>query len=151
MGILSWIASQFGGQIVDKLLGNFVTLFTAYINKTITLEELRAKMIAQLLVCFADVEKANVNALTQTYASFAQALVSSKIVQYTWATVLVVQLLVLTWAQVGIPFMVYHYGGAYPSSGATLDYAYFLILALTGCGPLLFKTKVADYKSLISK
>ena len=46
---------------------------------------------------------------------------------------------------------VYHYGGAYPSSGATLDYAYALIVLLCGGGPLLFKNKAADYKSLISK
>lgn len=147
----SIIAALFTPSFIGLLLKPLTDIFTAYINKQITQEQLRVQLLSTFVTAFADVEKQAQQSGAQTFTAFMTAMVQSRVVQYVWASVVLVQLAVLVWAQVGIPFMVYHYGGTYPSSGATIDYAYLLIGLLCGGGPLLLKPKVQDYKALASK
>lgn len=150
-GILSLLGGTVVKEIANSLIGKLAESFQAYLTKQITIEELRGKMVAALLQTFAEVEKAQAAALSQTFQSFMGAVATSQLMQKVWATVVLVQLGVLTFAQIGIPLIGRVYGGVWPSSGATIDWAYALIVLLCGGGPLLLQRKPSDYKTMIQK
>lgn len=141
--MLSALFSAVGGQIVDKLLGRVTGLFEGYLNKQVSMEELRAGVLKALLEVIGEVEKAQADALARTYASFADALKTSRLLQVMWAVVLGSQVLVLVWHQLGIPALVAvvrwsgHPAWSYPGSGTTSEWAYLLIGGLVGLGPMV--------------
>src|SRR6266496_733749 len=100
--MLASIFSAVGMQIVNGILDKALSAFVAYNNKQISMEELRAKLAEAMLATFKEIEVAHSDALTKTYASFMQAMVQSKLMQYVWASVTISQLLVLLWVQVGV-------------------------------------------------
>lgn len=67
-----------------------------------------------------------------------QALGNSPAMQAAWKAAVLSQLFVLVWHQLCIPWIVIAVNAAgypawrYPSSGSTIDYAYFLLMALIG-------------------
>ena len=160
--MLSMLFSAVGGQIVDSLLGRITGLFESYFNKQVSIEQLRAGMLKALLESIAETEKVQADALARTYASFADALKSSKIMQVMWAVTLGSQVAVLVWHQAGIPALVAvvrwcgHPTWSYPSSGGTSEWAYFLIGGLVGLGPVVLnsgpgKIPIDRFKALIGK
>ncbi len=129
------------GTLLDKIIGPFTDLFKAYINKQITEIELREKLSEIMVGAFADIEKAHAEALTKTYATFMASLDKSAILKWVWASTTISQLLVLLWHQVGIPAIVaVGLIDRYPSSGGTVDWAYALLGACVGLGPLVLRT-----------
>jgi hypothetical protein len=134
------LAALFTGPILSALcnsiFGNLTQAFTAYLNKQITEAELKEKLQAAMLSGFADVEKAYAESLTQTFQSFMQAAAQSKLMQCVWASVALSQLLVLLWHQVGIPAVSFFFSVRYPSSGATVDWAYALVMFCLGGGAI---------------
>ncbi len=150
------IASAIAGPLVNALIAPFVTIFTAYINKQITIEQLRAQMTEALLTAFAEVEKSHADALAKTYDSFMQAASKNATMTRVWAAVTLSQLVVLLWHQMGIPAIVaLGLVEKYPSSGGTVDWAYALVGACVGFGPLVLRTgpggpNLAALKSVIS-
>lgn len=151
MSVLSVLGGAVVKEIAGGLIGRLAGVFEAYIKKEITIEELHAKMVTALLSTFAEVEKAQAAALSQTFQSFMGAVATSLLMQRVWATVVLVQLGVLTFAQVGIPLISRVYGGTWPSSGATLDWSYALIVLLCGGGPLLLRRSTAELKTLVQR
>jgi len=148
--IITTLASTFIGKALDA--------FTAYTNKQITIAELNAKVQQAMLETFAEVEKSHAEALAKTYASFMQALVQSKTLQVMWAAVVGSQLFVLLWHQFGIPFIVFMgWTEKYPSSGTTVEWAYLLLAACLGMGPVILRagpagpTFVDKLKSMIGR
>ncbi|HEY7245172.1 MAG TPA: hypothetical protein VH678_14975 [Xanthobacteraceae bacterium] len=116
--LLGWLAPN----IVDSLLGRIQSIFQAYFNKQISAEQLREQMVAALLASFAEVEKAYADALSKTFAAFMGAMQASRLVRVVWASVVVSELLVLLWHQVGIPAIVaLGWISKYPSSGTTVE------------------------------
>ena len=145
MGLL---ASIFTGPVLSALLDKFIApaedIWKAYINKQITQDQLREKLSEILVTSFADIEKSHADALTKTYATFMASADKSPLLQAVWASVTISQLLVLVWHQVGIPAiiasgLVTHY----PSSGSTVEWAYALIAACLGLGPVVLRTGAA--------
>lgn len=108
--------------------------FTAYQNKQITLAQLEAQLGTVWLREATKWEEANTEMVARTFATFGQMLMSSKIVQRCYAFVVITQTCVLIWVQVGIPYLVWKYGGTFPSPGATIDWAYALLVLLLGGG-----------------
>lgn len=154
--MLSAILSSVGGAFFDKLFGNMRGAFEAYLNKQISLEELRAQMVVAAIAAAKDIEASHADALAKTYASFMDALKTSKLLQAVWASVTISQLLVLLWHQVGIPALVYFGHGPYPSSGGTVEWAYALLGGCVGFGPLVLRNgpgaiSPEKLKALISK
>ncbi|KIZ47402.1 MULTISPECIES: hypothetical protein [Rhodopseudomonas] len=123
--------------IAPLLIGRLADAFTAYNNKQISLAELNAKVQQALMECFSEVMKSQSDALAKTFATFGQVLINSRLVRIVWAIVVLSQLCVLLWLQVGISALVYAYGGSWPSAGATGDWAYLLIAGLLGLGPVV--------------
>lgn len=154
--MLSAAAASVIGSIVQIFLSKALDAFTAYVNKQITLAELEARVRQALLETFAEVEKAQADALARTYASFMAALQTSKLMQVVWASVTLSQLLVLLWHQVGIPALVYLVGGDYPGSGSTVEWAYLLVAFCLGAGPVVLnngpgKITMPSFKTPIGK
>lgn len=154
--MLSLILSTVGGAFFDKLFGNMRGAFEAYLNKQISLEELRAKMVVASLETAKEVEKSHADALAKTYASFMENMVKSRLLKVVWATVTLSQLCVLLWHQAGIPALVYFGHGPYPSSGSTVEWAYALLGGCIGLGPIVLRAgpgsvNTDKLKAMISK
>jgi len=123
--------------IAPILIGKLADAFAAYEQKQITLAELNAKVQEALIAAFAEVQKSQSAALAQTFASFMDGAKNSKLMRIVWAIVVLSQLGVLLWAQVGIPAFGRLFGGEWPSAGATIDWAYLLVVGLCGLGPVV--------------
>lgn len=152
------ILSVIAGPLIDKLISPFTDLFKAYMNKQISIEELREKMVVALLASFADVEKTHAQELSKTYESFQVTLRQSPLVRIAWACTLFSQLAVLLWHQVGIPALCYYQGvkSCYPSSGSTVEWSYALIGFLLGAGVMVLRAgpgapNVSLWKQLTGK
>jgi hypothetical protein len=156
--MLSAIFSQIGGALVDSILGKITGVFEAYFKKEISLAELRAKVQEAMFQSFNEIEIAHADALAKTYASFMGAIVQSKILQQVWAFVTLSQAFMLLWFQIGIPFIVaIGVVDRWPSSGDTAAWAYALVGACVGMGPLVLRagagsSSISDrLKGLIGK
>lgn len=153
------IISLLGGPIIQAIFGNVVDIAKAYINKEVSEEEARSKMVLALTAGAAQVEVSHSETLAKTYSSFMDTMKGSVLMQSIWGSVVITQLFVLLWHQLGIPAVVYFGYGPYPSSGSTVEWAYALIGALMGLGPMIMRTGpasvspgwVGELKALISK
>jgi hypothetical protein len=142
--------------LVPILTGSLADAFKAYEQKQITLAELNAKVQEALISAFSEVQKSQSVALAATFASFMDAAKNSKLMRIVWAIVTLSQLAVLLWHQVGIPALVYDTGHGYPGSGTTVEWAYLLVAACLGFGPVLLnrgpgKVDLSDLKTKIGK
>jgi hypothetical protein len=142
--------------IAPMLIGKLADAFSAYEKKQITLAELNAKVSEALMQCFSEVMKSESDALAKTFATFGQVLINSRLVRIVWAIVVLSQLCVLLWLQIGISALVYVFGGAWPSAGATGDWAYLLIAGLLGLGPVVLnagpgKVNIDSLKATVGK
>src|SRR5262245_45542658 len=124
-------------SIAPLLIGKLADAFAAYEKKQISLAELNAKVSQALMECFSEVMKSQSDALAKTFATFGDVMKNSRLVRIVWATIVLSQLGVLVWVQVGIPAVLYFHGGTWPSAGATIDWAYLLIVGLCGLGPVV--------------
>lgn len=149
--MLSAIASALGGKIIDSLLGRITGVFEQYFQQKISMEQLRAQMVTALIESFAEVEQAHADALAKTYASFMQTMAQSKLMQVMWASVVGSQLFVLLWHQFFIPFIVFlGLTKSYPSSGATVEWAYLLLAACLGMGPAVLRAGPAGPSNIMN-
>lgn len=142
--MLSAILSSLGGAFIDHFLGTALKAFEAYNNKQISMEELRTQLKTALVDAAKAVEVSHSETLAKTYASFMGAVQQSRLMQIVWACVTLSQLSVLLWAQVGIPFFVMLMrqtipGWNYPSSGATVEWAYLLLAGCVGMGSVVLR------------
>lgn len=154
--MLSAIFSSLGGAIIDKFLGNALKAFEMYNNKQISMEELRTTLLNHLLDSVKAVEVSHSETLAKTYASFMSAMEKSKLMQVMWACTVGSQLFVLVWHQLAIPAIAFFFEVRYPSSGETVNWAYLLLGACLGMGPLVLRSgpgamNTDKLKSLISK
>src|SRR4051812_37153744 len=106
--------------IAPLLIGKLADAFTAYEKKQISLAELNAKVAQALMECFSEVMKSETDALAKTFASFSQMMINSRLVRIVWAVIVLSQLGVLLWQQIGVPALVYSFGGSWPSAGVTI-------------------------------
>jgi hypothetical protein len=158
--MLTGILSMFGGQIVEKIFGSVTDLAGKYINKQISEAQFKAELQQVMVGAFRDIEVAHADALAKTYASFMGAVEKSTLMQAVWAAAAISQIIVLVWHQMGIPALCYFVGNnaCYPSSGATVNWAYLLLAGLMGMGPVVLRDgpggpgAIADkLKSLVGK
>lgn len=118
--------------LVGSLLGPLELIFRDYLNAKISKEQLQEQMIAAMLSAFTQVETQYLDSITKTYTSFIQATSQNPVMARAWSVVLYSQLGVLIWHQFGIPAFVLFTGVSYPSSGATVDWAYGLVALCLG-------------------
>lgn len=137
------LTSLLTGPILQAITGSLfekvADTFQAYFNKQISREEAQARVSAALFAAFAEVEKSHAESLARTFEAFMGALKTSKVLQFGWLLVVVTQLAVLVWHQVGIPAYVHIRSMPYPSSGTTVEWAYLLLAACLGMGAVLLR------------
>lgn len=75
----------------------------------------------------------------ETAKATHDSLGKSAILQRAWASVLFLQVTVLVWYQLGAPAFQVITGAAWPSPGISLDWAYALVAAMIGAGPLVLR------------
>lgn len=136
MNLVGWLTGGILQSVLGAVLEPMERAFDAYIKKEISKQELMEKLQEALLTGFATVEGQFQDSLNKTYASFMDAVKQSKIMQWIWATVVVTQLVVLLWHQVGIPAFVRITNHPYPSSGTTVEWAYALLALCLGAPAL---------------
>lgn len=149
MGLLTMLGGPIISAMANSLFGTLEQGWEAYVKKEITKEQLLEKLQEALLSTFAEVEKAYADSLAKTWASFMGAVEKSPLMQAVWATVVLSQLVVLVWHQMGIPLVVYATGHGYPSSGTTVDWAYALIAAMCGLGPVMLQNGAGNIAASI--
>ena len=139
MGLLSGAIAAAAPAIIRSVIGEVSGLAEKYLNKEISKEEYEARKVEAMSRATAEVEQAWASAAPEIYQSAMDAVVKNRIVRWVWASTAVSQLLVILWHQIGIPAYVHLTGGSYPSSGDTFEYAYLLLAACIGVGPIVMK------------
>lgn len=149
--MLTWLTSLLAPTIVEKLIDEAKDLFGAYLQNKVTREQLANELKKIVLDAFVEVQKAQAESVAKTFDSFMRAASQSRLMQSVWAAVALSQLLVLLWHQAGIPALVFFADVKYPSSGATVDWAYALLMFCLGGGAIALrvgpgKMSISEFK-----
>jgi len=136
------LATLFGGiflkalpALVGAAFPQLKGLFADHEAGRLTEAELKTRLAETLAETSAKVEIAEAEAQSKNYAALMTALPQSRVMQAVWAAVAISQLLVLLWYQWVVPFGAFKgWWVSYPSAGATVDWAYFLLAGMLAVG-----------------
>ena len=132
--ILSWLTGGFVDRIVD--------LGKAYLNQQVTEAQFRAEVEKAAQDTAGKIEASWADASARIAASTGDMVKASPALQRAWASVLFLQVAVLVWYQIGAPAYRVLTGTPWPDPGVTLEWAYLLVGAMVGAGPLVFRRRV---------
>ena len=156
--MLSAILSSVGGAFIGKFFDAAKDIFHDYQQAKITAEECKTRLLTALLESAKAIEVSHADALTKTYATFWTAASDDKsnLMKRMWAIALGSQIFVLFWSQWCVPLLFAF--GALPNwkAGTSAEWAYLLVGALLGLGPLVLRNgpgamSPEKLKALISK
>lgn len=141
MGFLSILGGAVIKEIANGLFGKIEAGWEAYMKKEISRDQLLEKMQEALLSTFAEVEKTYADSITKSFSTFMEAASKSRLMQAVWASVALSQLFVLFWYQWVVPALVtWGWVNKYASAGATVDWAYALLMFCLGGGAIALKS-----------
>ena len=123
------------GGLVDKVFD----LGQAYLTKQISEAEFRAKVEIAAQETAAEIEQSWAQAATDTAKATQATVKASPILQRAWAAVLFLQVVVLTFYQIGAPAFQIITGTVWPSPGISLEWCYLLVATQLGAGPFVFR------------
>lgn len=129
--LLKWLT----GGFVDRLVG----LGEAYFQKQITEAQYRAEVEKAAQETAGRIEESWARAASEIAASTGDMVKASPILQRAWAATLFLQVFVLVWFQLGAGAFEVITGRTWPDPGVTLEWAYLLVGAMIGAGPLVFR------------
>lgn len=154
--MLSAILSSIGGAFVEKFFSAAKDIFHDYTAGKISEAECRTRLLTALLDSAKAIEISHSETLAKTYATFMDAMKTSKLMQIMWALTVGTQLFVLFWSQFFVPLLFAY--SLLPSwkAGTTGEWAYLLLGACLGLGPLVLRSgpgamDTSKLKGLISK
>ncbi len=124
MGIVTGIARVVLGPVFD-LVEN---LFTKYVNKQITIEEVRRDIEIARTRAEASLERE----VTQRFEAFQETLRSSPMLQRLLSAVVISQLCILLFYQFGVPAILFAFGWVWPVPELQLEWAYLLVAGSLG-------------------
>jgi len=129
------------GAILQFLTGGLVDKITdlgkAYLQRQVSEAEFRAEVEKATQEAAAKIEEGWAKAATQITAEVQASIRQSPVLQRAYAVTLFLQLAVLVFYQVGAPAYQVITGTAWPSPGVSLEWAYLLVAAMIGAGPLI--------------
>jgi hypothetical protein len=129
--------------IVKLLTGGFLDRITdlgkLYFQKQISEAEFRSRVEVEAQATAAKIESAWAQAATDTARATQATVAASPVLQRAWAAVLLLQVAILAWYQIGAPAFQVITGQAWPHPGVVLEWAYLLIGVQLGAGPLVFR------------
>ena len=120
---------------VDKIAGIAHDYFTQKISEA----EFKSRVEIAVQENNAEVEKAWADVAAKQYAEFQATARQSPVIARAYAAVIVTQLFVLVWYQWGASAFSLATGTAWPSAGATVDWAYAILALCLGGGAFVFK------------
>lgn len=123
------------GGLVDRVF----ELGQAYLRKEISEAEFRSRVEIAAQETAAKIEQGWAQAASETAKAAHGSLASSPILQRAWAAVLFLQVTVLVWYQLGAPAYLLITGTPWPDPGVSLEWAYLLVGAMIGAGPLVMR------------
>lgn len=129
--VLSWLT----GGFVDKIVG----LGQAYLQKQVTEAQFRAEVEKAAQETAGKVEQSWADASAKIAASTGDMIKSSATLQRAWAITLFLQVAVLVFYQLIAPGFAVITGVTWPDPGVSLEWAYLLVGAMIGAGPLVFR------------
>lgn len=133
--MINTIISILTGDITGKILEAWKD-YTA--GKTSEAEfESRVKIASK--EAEAKAQQAWAEASVKLTESVQSTIRSSKVLQRAYAIVLFIQLFVLVWYQLGVPAFTIITGAVWPAPMASIEWAYLLIAAMIGAGPLVYR------------
>lgn len=135
MSILTTLVNFVTGGLVDKVLD----LGKAYFAKQISQAEFESRVKIAAQETASQIEAHWAQAAAEIAKSTQATLAASPVLQRAYAIVLFLQLFVLVWYQLGAPAYQVITGTAWPSPGASVEWAYLLIGAMVGAGPFVFR------------
>jgi hypothetical protein len=137
--MFSAIISSLGGVFINKFIDGALAAFTAYQNKQISVEQLKDQLYGLMVNAARDVEISHADTLAKTYASFMDAMKTNKLLQVMWAFTVGTQLFVLVWSQFFVPLLFAYAILPNWKAGTTGEWAYLLLGACLGLGPLVLR------------
>lgn len=141
--MLGAIVSTIAPVIVDKVMATIGKALGARTDKA----RIEADVKIAVTQALAETEGEWAKAAAASYGHFMAAATQSRVLVFGWLLIVVTQLGVLLWHQIGIPLYVHLTGQGWPSSGATADWGYLLLGAAIGAGPLILsRLKAVDGK-----
>ena len=123
------------GKVLDKVTG----VFELYLKKQISEAEFRSRVEIAVQETVRETEKAWAEVAAKQYAEFQQTVRQSPVVARAFAAVIVTQLFILLWYQWGASAFLLVTGTAWPSAGATVDWAYAILALCLGGGAFVFR------------
>jgi hypothetical protein len=138
-GFAAKVLSIITGPFVEKITGSITELAKLYVTKQISEAEFKSRTAIAVEENFREVEKAWADAATKQFESFQQTARSTPVVARAYAAVIVTQLFVLVWYQWGASAFLLITGQAWPSAGATVDWAYAILALCLGGGAFVFR------------
>lgn len=114
-------------------LGN--TALHDYQQGKITVEQLRTQWAVMAMEAFTNVERINADAIVKTFAAYTDVLKVSRLIRIAYFYTVMTQASVLLFYQIGVPYIVWVWGGSFPSPGdQLLQWGYGLLVLLVGGG-----------------
>lgn len=133
--MIAAIVKLLTGGLVDRVLD----LGQAYLKKEIDKAEFESRVRIAAEETAAKVEASWADATASVARATQSTLKSSAILQRAWAAVLFLQVAVLVFYQIGAPAYRVMTGSAWPDPGVSLEWAYLLVAAMIGAGPLVLR------------
>lgn len=124
------IAKILTGGLLDKITG----LAESYMKGQVTKAEFEAQVKIEAGKAGVEIEQAWLKAASEQYESFQKSVRSSAVLQRAYAVVMISQLAVLVFYQIGASAFLLATGTPWPSPGTTIDWAYLLLATSMGGG-----------------
>jgi hypothetical protein len=132
---LNFIIKLLSGGLLDKV----IDVYELHRKGQITKAEFDAKVKIAGKDAEVEIEKAWAKTAAEVTESVQATVRSSKIIQKAYAIVLFLQLFVLVWYQLGVSAFTIVTGAVWPAPMASIEWAYLLIAAMIGAGPLVYR------------
>jgi len=133
--VIAAIVKLLTGGFVDRI----VSIADTYIKAGTDKARFEAEVREAAQQAAADVEKAWAESAAKIAAATQDTLKAAPLLQRAWAAVLFLQVAVLVFYQLVSPAFQVMTGIAWPSPGVSLEWAYLLVMAMIGAGPLVLR------------
>lgn len=154
--MLSTILTSIGGAFIGQFFDAAKDIFHDYEQGKISAEECKTRLLSALLDTAKAIEVSHSETLAKTYATFMDAMKTNPLLQRMWAWTVGTQLFVLVWSQFFVPLL-FAYGLLTSwKAGTTGEWAYLLLGACLGLGPLVLRNgpgamSADKFKAMITK
>ncbi len=134
------LAAQLVPTFISQIFKSGENIFHDYQQGKISLAQFQTQIAVVAQQEMTKVLTANADMVAKTFESFTELAKTSLMVRVGWLAAVLSQVFVLTFYQVGVPFIVWYWGGRFPSpSDQLLEFGYGLLVLLVGGGAIAIR------------